>query len=247
MRTQKVHGHIVKIYDSIEELPIGRFHKYNKCMLVDSGLGSDLQDADGHFVRAMMLIQSGQGDLAVKELENLRQALYLVGETISPKHLAYAVLVTEVDGKPREDISDEGLKETLEILNDTPKGILDWFFESVKKKIEEELIRYFPAEFENSTIKEYYDLLKRRTLCVLEGIQGKDTDEEIARIDNRFLMMNKPVAFGGRTNPEIEFDKNHEEMNIIISQQLSINPKDMTVVQYYTAIEYLKAQNKKKK
>jgi hypothetical protein len=243
MRTQKLSNHSVKIYDSIEELLIGRFHKYNKCMLVDSGLGSDLQDADGHFVRAIMMIQSGQNELAVKELENLRQGLYLIDQSLSPKHMAYAVLVKEVDGNIRDDISDEGLKETLKMINETPKGVMDWFLESVKKKIEEELTVYFPEQFEDAGVKEYYDILKRRTLYVLEEVQGEDREKEIQGIDNRLLMMNKPKSFSGKGNSEVGFDKNYEEMNIIISQQLSVDPKNMTVVQYYTVLEYLR--NKK--
>ena len=44
MKTAKVNGHTVEIFDSIDELNIRRFQKYNKYMLIDSGVGSDLQD-----------------------------------------------------------------------------------------------------------------------------------------------------------------------------------------------------------
>ncbi|MGL5979408.1 MAG: hypothetical protein ACRCZY_00735, partial [Phocaeicola sp.] len=44
MRKETINGHKVEIYDSIDELPIRNFHKYNKYLLVDSGVGSDLND-----------------------------------------------------------------------------------------------------------------------------------------------------------------------------------------------------------
>ena len=36
MIMKNINGHVVKIYDSIEELPIINFQKYNKFMLIDS-------------------------------------------------------------------------------------------------------------------------------------------------------------------------------------------------------------------
>ena len=34
--------HKVELYNSIEELSIERFHKYNKMLLVDSGIGGSM-------------------------------------------------------------------------------------------------------------------------------------------------------------------------------------------------------------
>ena len=123
----------LKIYDSIDELPIIRFHKYNKYYLIDTCLGSDISDIDYHIRRSIGYINTNK-DLAVTELENLRRALHLINQTINAKHMAYAVLVAEIDGEKRDDLSDEGIKKTLEMLNDIPKGWIDRLIESVKKK-----------------------------------------------------------------------------------------------------------------
>ena len=48
MKREVINNHIVILYDSIDELPIIRFHKYNKYMLIDSGIGSDLNDINVH-------------------------------------------------------------------------------------------------------------------------------------------------------------------------------------------------------
>lgn len=46
-----INKHNVVLYDSIDELPMLRFHKYNKMLLVDAGVGSDLSDFDRHIER----------------------------------------------------------------------------------------------------------------------------------------------------------------------------------------------------
>ena len=59
MNIGKVNKHTVEIYDSIDELPIQRFQKYNKFLLIDSGVGSDLQDVLNHIDRAKIYIKAG--------------------------------------------------------------------------------------------------------------------------------------------------------------------------------------------
>ncbi|MGF2526095.1 hypothetical protein ACQUW0_27690, partial [Ralstonia pseudosolanacearum] len=42
MVTVKIGKHTVEMYDTIEELPIVRFHKYQKLLLIDAGIGADI-------------------------------------------------------------------------------------------------------------------------------------------------------------------------------------------------------------
>lgn len=247
MREETIGKHKVKIYDSIDELPIIRFHKYNKYMLIDSGVGSDLEDADGRFVRAMKFIKSDP-ELAIKELQNLRQLLHLISETINPTHLAFATLVAEIDGEPRTDLSDTGLSEVIRILGEAKKGWIDWLLELVKKKIDTELTLYFPGMFDDAGSKEFYDRLRARTLTILDGIlTGDDKTEEIGKIDDYLLSLAKPKSFSGKDSVEIQYDKQFESMNILLAHQLSVNTNNMTVLQYYNAFEYLKKSVKNKK
>ena len=144
MKVGKVNKHTVEMYDSIDELPIQRFQKYNKYLLIDSGVGSDLEDVMNHIERAKIYIKANP-EMAATELENLRQSIYLVTEEISPKYMAFAVLVNKIDGKEMNDMSDAGLKKVLEILSEAKKGWLDGILDSVKKKIDRELSLYFPG------------------------------------------------------------------------------------------------------
>lgn len=53
MRKIVLAKHKVELYDSIDELPIVRFHKYNKMLLIDAGVGSDLSDWDAHMEKVV--------------------------------------------------------------------------------------------------------------------------------------------------------------------------------------------------
>ena len=46
MKTLYINNHEIKVYDSIDELPIINFQKYNKYVLIDSGLGSDIDSVN---------------------------------------------------------------------------------------------------------------------------------------------------------------------------------------------------------
>ena len=92
MKTTQIGKHKVEIYDSIDALPVLRFHAFNKMMLVDSGIGSDLNDWDAHAERVIRCIMSDDKESAIKEMNNLRQNIYLVQSGVSPRHMAFAAL-----------------------------------------------------------------------------------------------------------------------------------------------------------
>lgn len=244
MKTIKLGKHTIEIYDSIDSLPVTRFHKYNKMLLVDAGVGSDLVDFDSHIERAIRFCKT-KPDLAATELENLRQNVYFIQSELSPKHLAFCVLIKSVDGKECDDISDESLKKLHETISDVTHSELTAELESVKKKIDEELNTYFPKVFDDSTVKEYYDQLRRRTMTMLDAIiTGEDKQSEIEEITNLLLTFAKPSIFFGPDSLEIQYDKQFESMCLMLSQKLNVKPKTFTVLEYYNAFEYLKEQAK---
>ena len=247
MKIGKVNKHTVEMYDSIDELPIQRFQKYNKYLLIDSGVGSDLQDVLNHIERAKIYIKANPV-MAATELDNLRQSIYLVTEEMSPKYMAFAVLVNKIDGKVMDDMSDAGLKKVLEILSEAKKGWLDGVLNSVKKKIDRELSLYFPGKFDDATQKEYFDNLREHTKIKLqEIISGEDMEQYRKAIETRLALLSKPRIFWGAKSVEIEYDKQFEEMCLILSHNLQVNPYSMTVLQFYNAFDYLKKLTARKK
>jgi hypothetical protein len=247
MKKVKVGKHILEIYDSIDELPVLRFHKYNKMLLIDSGVGSDLNDVNNHVERAMIYLKTNP-DLAIKELDNLRQAMFLIMSEVSPNHLAFCTLVKSIDGKPFDDLSDEGLKEMLVKIKDISHTEITAQMEAVKKKIDNELNLYFPSSFEDVTIKEYFDQLKKRTILVLDSIiTGESKEREIQKITELLITYTKPHSFNGSNSVEIKHDKEFEDMCLLLSEKLHIDLKKFTVLEYYNAFEYLKKKLKWKK
>lgn len=232
----------IKLYDSIDEMPICNFQKYNKYILLDSGLGSDIDDIDSHLIRLSKLVKTDSAK-ALQELQNMRQNMHMVVSNISPKYLAFAALIHSIDGKRIEDLSDDTLKRVLDEIKDVKHGTLVDILEWLKKKLQAELETYFPSEFEDAKEKEAFDRLKRRTLLVLRQIiEDTDLSDEIQEIDDYSLSLYKPKIFFGKKSIEIQYDKQFENSCLLISKETGSNAKSMTVLQYYNALELIKKE-----
>lgn len=243
MKQISIKNKTVLLYDCIDEMPIVNFQKYNKYLLIDSGIGSDIDDFDNHIVKLAKYIKSGNKENAIKELQNMRQNLCMISSNISPKYLAFTALIHSIDGKEVKDLSDDSLKAILEDFKEVKHSWLVDLLNKIKKKISDELELYFPQDFVNPKEKEVYDRLKQRTLLVLEGItDGKDNASAIDEIDMYLFSLHKPSSFDGSSSAEIKYDKQFESMCIIIAQKTSLDAKKMTVLQFYSSLENLKQQ-----
>lgn len=247
MKEVKLAGHKVELFNSIEDLPIKRFHKYNKCMLVDAGVGSDLSSFDAHIERVVRFIKIDKKEEAAKEMENMRQNIYMMMQEVSPQHMAFACLVHSIDGKIYDDMSDDGLRKVLTLLGGTPHKEITSLSEEVKKKIDTELSLYFPKIFDDAATKEYYDLLKARAkamlTCIIDG-DSEDNKKRVEELTDKLLLFNKPKTFTGSDSMEVQYDKQFETMCLTISENLHADAKKMTVMEYYNAYNYIEKQLK---
>lgn len=248
MKQVQLNGHSVRIFDSIDELPIVRFHKYNRMILVDAGIGSDISDFDAHIERVVRYIRKGDNDSAAKELDNLRQNVYMIMQGQSVNDLSFACLVESIDGDACEDLSPEGLQKIVDTLGGvTRKGLAD-AYQSAKKKIDEELALYFPSLFDDVTTREYYDILKRLTVTNLARIAEGDSDERRQKAEElreRLVLFQKPKVFTGHDGLEVRHDKEFETMCLAITKETGRDAKGMTVLEYYNAYEYLQEKARK--
>lgn len=136
MIEKKHNSHTVELYDSIEDLPITRNHKFNKYLMMDAGLGSDMDSVDKHIGELMVMNQKGDKAFVHNKLVNLRQNIYFIMQNVSPKMLAFAVLVKTIDGKEYNDISENGLQKVVDILGNKGfifKSVVLWLDECKKK------------------------------------------------------------------------------------------------------------------
>ena len=248
MVTVKIGKHTVEMYDTIEELPIVRFHKYQKLLLVDAGIGSDIAAFDQRIEKTRRFLMAGKPEQAQQELENMRQCVFLIQSGVNPKHRAFAALVTKIDGQDCTDIGDDALAAITEKLNDVPESELTAQLEAVKKKIDGELTLYFPALFNDSDVKEYYDILRKRTLEILNGIVAGVDDpagaEIVDKLTTALITYSNPKSFTGSNGVEIQFDRQFENLCLALSEQLHVEPKKYSVLEFYNAFEFIKERAK---
>ena len=154
---------------------------------------------------------------------------------------AFGVLVTEVDGKEFEDPD-----KVLEALSDVTDKELTALLDAVKKKIDAELQLYFPALFNTSDVKEFYDILKRRTLTILEGIQENKVDSALVEsLHAKLITYSRPQVFQGSKGAEIMHDRQFEDLCLALSEQLHLRPKELSVLEFYNAFDFLRERSRK--
>lgn len=247
MRTIKIGKKTVEFYDAIDELPIKRYHKFNKYMLVDSGIGSDLNDINNHIAKISRYISKKDEKNAKMQLENLRTSLYMISEETNVRHLSFTILVKSINGKEVHDISDENIKRIAESFDNEKKGFIDRVIDSIKKKIDMELVVYFPGQFEDAQIKEYHDRIRSRTLLILSEISNskKETDN-INKIDDYLMGMINPKSFSGKESVEIMYDKQFEEACTFLESETGARVDELTAMQFFSKFEYVKKKHSKK-
>lgn len=248
MKTVKIGKHNVELFDTIEELPVIRFHKYEKYLLVDAGIGATIEDFDKHIERARRFCMLNDPANAQKELENLHQCVFMIQNGLSPKHFAFACLVSSIDGTKRDDLSDDGLQKIVDTLADAPVQELTDLLDSVKKKIDAELRVYFPNLYEDAEAKEFFEKVRQRTMMVLRnivaGVETPDTTKDVDTITSELITYARPQTYTGSDSVEIRFDRQFENLCLILSTQLNVQPKQFTVMEFYNAFEFLKEKAK---
>lgn len=247
----EIGGHTIDVFDDIETLPITRFHKYNKMLLVEAGIGGDVAAADSHLAKLAAHVRKGATKDALQEIDNLRQCLYFAQQEVNPKMLAFAALVKSVDGAERVDLTDKGLQDTAALLQDIPAAEFAAAFGGIKKKIDDALRLYFPASFDEAEVKEYYDRLRAHAMRQLAAVQAGGVDdaaqEELQKLQDAVLTYFNPQAYDGAEGVEVRHDKGFETLCIALAQNMNVNAKLYSVLEFYNALEYAKDEAKKQR
>jgi hypothetical protein len=154
--------------------------------------------------------------------------------------------VESIDGKPQEDLSQEGLQKVLDLLGGASKKDVTEVLNSVKKKIDDELALYFPTLFDDVKTREYYDEVKRLTTNLLAQIID-DTDRKsvIDGIREHLLLFSKPKRFSGKDGLEVVHDKEFATMCLLITKETGTEAKRMNVLEYYNAYDYIRQKARK--
>ena len=134
MKIQEINGDKLKIYNSIDEMPIERLHKFNKLLLLDSCVGSDLTDVNNHIQKVQRMIDENPANAKI-ELNNLILQLHFISQEVNPRNLAFYCMVAEINNVPMTDISDDNLNNLMAKYGSVRTGWLRSKVEALKKKL----------------------------------------------------------------------------------------------------------------
>lgn len=139
----------VEFYEGIEDMPHINYMKFNKEFLRADNVGFMAVDLEKRVVSASSYIQSGQGEKAVIELDNLYLALSYARHEYDPKGIALAAITKSIKGVPCKDFTTAGLEETLSKLQSMgiAKKFVDDKTNSVKKNWKKNLNYFFLSIF----------------------------------------------------------------------------------------------------
>lgn len=253
MKKIKFNGHVLLMYDSIQELPVYRFQLYNLNLLLDSGIGSDLTDFDSRCNKVRRLMIDDQ-ESASRELFNLQQGVRLLISKTSPKMRSFVVMIHKIDGFEITDdcLTDEGISDLIKELSKKRLPIKNVFnfLNALKKKIDLEFEHFFPGVMDSAKVKEFYSKLKNRSMLILQSVidPSESNQDKIELIEKFIFTSLKPKNFHGPKGVEVQTIKGFEETCILLNQHnVSSNPRRMTTLSFYQALEVVKDQLKPKK
>ena len=134
--------HEIEVFDSIQNLPILRFQKFNKYQMIDNEIGSDFGDYDKRTEKTLAFLQKGMVKEAIQELNNRRQTVFNAYNEYTARGKCFAVLVKRIDDKHYTDYAPDDLDRILEHLNKIGFDVetMVTALVAVKKKIETELV-----------------------------------------------------------------------------------------------------------
>jgi hypothetical protein len=147
MRTLKVKGHTIELFDSIKELTIERHHEFQKLALLDIGVGSDIAGIGAHFSNFHQLLINKKTDEALLEARNLHNNFFYILQGINIKSFCFHTFVKTIDRVPVKisDLVEDKIKENLQKMSWF--GLLQSDVEDVLEDIKKKLTQNFEPIF----------------------------------------------------------------------------------------------------
>lgn len=247
------HGkHEIEIFDSIHNLPILRFQRFNKYQMIASEVGNTFADYDQRTLKALQFLQKGMKDEAIQELENRRQTVFNAFNEFTPVGKSFAILVKRIDNVVYDTFSPDDLDRCLLHLEKIGLGTKEAIetLQEVKKKIETELVVYYPEFFPKNGNKEQTALRVRRVNLMLDSIINQEVKEDqIFNVEKEILETDKPNIWNvwKKGNMERVLEVEFQKFAISVVEK-SKQPLDtLTTFTFYATVEHLKEVYKPKK
>lgn len=228
-----VNGNRFVLYDDIKETPNWRFVEFNKYVLIDANIGSDIVDVASRADLVMQLIEAEQYEKAHQEAKNYKQSIAFTVNNIDIKMFCFICACKSINGKEITSLNESDLKKWSEEINKTnvSRNFIERIVSLFKKKVEEDLTLYFPHHKRNNKV---FRLLKDTLLLRLQNMREKSEIKEksIAHNKKTILEEYKPINFFGSAGFEVTTDKKYIETCKI----LGVGPKELTIFEFQTIL-----------
>ena len=138
MRSEKIGELNLLLYDGIEEMPAYNFSRYNFFLMLDSGIGADIDSIAQRLGNMFRLSKSGKHEKYEIENNNLLQSFVFIIENTTPEHLCFVPWIHSINGERIVDLSDNAVKETILRISQggLTVGFIRKFLKSIKKKLQ---------------------------------------------------------------------------------------------------------------
>lgn len=247
------HGkHEIELWDSIHNLPVLRFQRLNKYQMQSSEIGNTFDDYDQRTVKALQFIQKGMKDEAMQELENRRQTVYNALNDFTPVGRCFAILVKRIDSHDySKGFAPDDLDRVLAHLERIGLG-MDVTIEQlsqVKKKIETELVVYYPSFFPKNGNRQQTSLRIRRMKMMLDGMIEPDPNdqEHLFNLEKEILETDRPNKWNvwSEGNMERVLEVDFRKFGIAVMEHSSESIEQISTFTFYATVEHLKEKFKK--
>jgi len=137
MRTLNLKGGKVQIWESCKELPARRWNDFQKYLIQQIGIGSDIADVERHHNNLFQFLAAGKIQEAQNESFNLFQNIVYTIKNINIQHIAFGCFIYSIKGKPISDYSEANLIAVIDKLSDMglTQGHVEDILDDVKKKL----------------------------------------------------------------------------------------------------------------
>jgi hypothetical protein len=246
-------GRVIIFHDDIQNLPILKFQKLNKYMMVANEVGNTFEDYDARMAKALSFLQKGMTAEAIQELSNQRQMVFNAFNEYSPIGKAFAVLVHSIDEVVYTGSSSTEIDRVLEHLNEIGLGYLDSLekLTELKKKIDFQLEAYFPNLFKNKNLN-INGLRVSRINAMLDliiDLKDSKDNQKVYQIEKDILEQDRPNSWNVHENENMErlMEVDFQKFAIEVSKEKNLAIEKITTFTFYASYESIIESNSRHK
>ena len=145
MKTIEHKRHTITLYAGLDEMPMLRYHTFGKTLMEGHHIGGSVEKLPDILHQARESQVQGRNLDALKYTTNALNAYASIVSGFSPESLAFGCLLYSIDGEIRDDLTTEGLEQTVKKYSQT--GITHGEVEKTVEEAKKKLMTNFPLTF----------------------------------------------------------------------------------------------------